>query len=123
MATKNKFRTQFDPKLPKEETFPSPSLTTPDQSMSVRTIIKRFTNGMSMPFQRELTFSEDNEDLRGLDITEIYEMRAENQREINYLQNSIEEYEKSELSKSEKIKLEKLKEQWKKEFESENSSS
>lgn len=94
-----------------------PSQTVPDQSMSIRTIIARFTNGLQAPVTRDLFFSEDNEDLRGLDITEIFELRRENQQEINALENAIKYHEAQELSKSEEKKLEKLKKEWVAEFQ------
>lgn len=57
-----------------------PSDTVPDQSMSVRTILERFANGTLGDMGNLPEFSEDNEDLRGLDISTRFDMEKEAKR-------------------------------------------
>lgn len=71
-----------------------PSATVPDQSLTVREILERFTRGLMPPISRELTFSEDAPDLRGLEPWQITEMLHENRSEINALQAEIQRRQK-----------------------------
>lgn len=81
-----------------------PSQTVPDQSMSVRTILERFASGTLNDVGTIPEYSEDNPDLRGLDISQIYEMRKQARENANALQEAIktEAREKRELRNQQK---------------------
>lgn len=75
-------RTQNKKKIPKEkgETFTLPSLTVPDQTLSIRKILDRYAKGQ--PFSaptREPIYNEDYDydNLNHYDLTEIDDMVAE----------------------------------------------
>lgn len=74
-----------------------PSMTVPDQSLTVREILERFTRGLMPPISRELQFTEDLEDLRGLEPWQIYEKIDENKRELARIEAVMKERQKEEL--------------------------
>jgi hypothetical protein len=65
------------------ETSKLPSMTVPDQSLTVRQILQRFANGtlgdisMNEPF-----YSEDLPDLRGMDMVQLNDMKREANQDI-----------------------------------------
>lgn len=63
-----------------------PSETVPDQAMSMRTIMARFASGTINDISRPVEYSEDMPDLRGLDISQIHDMKLENARKIKALE-------------------------------------
>lgn len=66
------------------------SMTVPDQSLSIREILKRYASGtISDIAHKNVIYSEDMPDLRGLDISELYEMRHEAQQDIDLIQNEL----------------------------------
>lgn len=78
----------------KESNF-GESQTVPDQSLTIRQILQRSVNGTLGNIAQDVEFSEDNFDLRGLDIVELMELRRDTNQRIKYLkeQQAIEEEE------------------------------
>lgn len=65
------------------------SETVPDQSLTVREIMEKFANGTLPDITRELEFTEDLPDLRGLDISQVHNMRDNNRNDITAMQESV----------------------------------
>lgn len=111
------FRKQFqkDYKGSKGEVNKSPSLTVPDDTLTIRQIIDRYTKGLSAPIMFDKVYSEDNPDIRGLDIVELKQLAEENQSVINkHLENqriAKQKAEQAERLEFEKYKLEKQKQE------------
>lgn len=81
-----------------------PSLTVPNQSMGIDEILKRHTLGLPMTGQRVELWEGDEQimpDLKGLDLSEIQELREEAMEKIT----SIRERYAKEISKKEREKL------------------
>lgn len=72
------------------------SMTVPDQSMTIRDIIDKFAHGVVPDLSRDLEYSEDMPDLRGMDISELHEMRKQVKQDIKDIEEEI----KSRKSKS-----------------------
>jgi len=109
-----KFRTlQNAGKTKVNEIIKTPSETTPDQTLSVREIMSRYANGTLNDLQQELEYNEDDEDYRGLDPVEMYNL---SRQAGEIVQSEIE------TSKKRKTKAdrEKLKEELRKEIANEN---
>lgn len=70
-----------------------PSLTVPDQSYSVREIMQKFAQGTLPDIYKEPEFSEDLPDLRGLDISEIFDMKQTVKDEIKTKKQKYEDLE------------------------------
>lgn len=75
--------------FPIKEVNTLPSLTVPDQAMSIEEILRRFASGTMPDILRENVFTEDLPDLRGLDISEIHAMRAEAEQDVEYYKNEL----------------------------------
>jgi len=90
MATKIKLRkfrkVSMAGNSPDKEVNTLPSETVPNQAMSMRTIMARFASGTLNDISRETEYSEDLPDLRGLDISQLHDMKLENQRKIKELE-------------------------------------
>lgn len=67
-----------------------PSLTVPDQSFTVREILEKFANGTLSDVAIQPSYSEDLPDLRGLDISQIHDMKVANDREVKELKEKYE---------------------------------
>lgn len=71
------------------------SLTTPEFGLTVRTIMAKFAQGISVPTYSGI-FTEDLPDLRGYDLEEIAEWKANNKAHIEDLEqrkrNGITDY-------------------------------
>lgn len=65
------------------------SETVPDQSMTIRDIIDKYAHGVLPDFSQELEYSEDMPDLRGMDISELHNMRREVKQEIKDIEAEI----------------------------------
>lgn len=65
------------------------SQTVPDMALSIREIMSRYASGTLDDLQNELFYSEDLPDLRGLDISQLMEMKSEAQQDVNRLQQEI----------------------------------
>ena len=63
-----------------------PSMTVPHQALTIREILARYASG-TVPdvMTRDENYSEDNEDLRGIDIAEYHDLKASNSVEIETL--------------------------------------
>ena len=77
----------------KGQTFTEPSLTIPDQTMSIRTIMERYARGL--PFEDRKTPLFDTEDLstgvdlRKLDLVDIQEMSIEHKKTIKKHKDTV----------------------------------
>lgn len=82
------FKTPYNAdNFPKEaEENDEPSMTIPDESMSVREIMNRYAKGLPLMGQRVPMYDSENEidlpDLTGKDLAEIQEIREQVQQEI-----------------------------------------
>jgi len=77
------------PSKNKEKNF-LPSETVPDQSLSVREIMQKFASGTLGDLTRELEFTEDLPDLRGLDISQVHAMRDAGRKDYAQMKESVE---------------------------------
>lgn len=73
--------------------FTLPSMTVPDQTMSIRTILEKYARGENFN-QRIPVFSEDDGenmgiDIRRLDLSEIADLKRQNDAEIQRMQTEI----------------------------------
>lgn len=89
-----KFRTPFtsmDEKNPIAEKTIGKSETVPDQSLTVREILKKYASGTLDDIASEAFYNDDDDlpDLRGLDITELYQMKRDAQMDIDEIQAMI----------------------------------
>lgn len=90
------FRTPYTSmaeKKPLAEKVIGKSETLPDQSLSVRDILQKFANGTLDEIANDAFYSEDLPDLRGLDITELEEMKRDAQMDIDEIQAMIDMHE------------------------------
>lgn len=83
------------------------SLTVPDQTMSIRTILERYSRGLPIGGRTDVYYDEEDEmpDIKSLDLSEIQEMR-ENAKQtiekysrkkvINNVDNTVENSERVE---------------------------
>ena len=91
-----KFRTPYssiDDQNPVAEINTGISEAIPDQSLSVREILQKFASGTLDELSRDLEFSDDLPDLRGLDITELQQMKRYAQMDIDEIQAMIDLHE------------------------------
>jgi len=98
-----------------------PSQTIPDQTMSVKEILSRYSRGLPLEGNKTPIYNGEEiiPDLRRMDLSEIQEMQQENQRYITEETEKIEteQREKKRKKKYEEIETE-LREKIKKENES-----
>lgn len=73
------------------EKFLKPSLTVPDESMSVRTILDKYASNTlgDLAFNQKLNYTQDLPDLRGLDIVQLNEMREYAALEVENIETAI----------------------------------
>ncbi|OPB99123.1 hypothetical protein BAS10_05525 [Elizabethkingia meningoseptica] len=91
-----KFRTPFtsmDEENPVAEIVTGKSETVPDQSLTVREILDKFASGTLDEISRDLDYSDDLPDLRGLDIVELEALKHEAQMDIDEIQAMIDMHE------------------------------
>lgn len=104
MKVKNSLNAnEFEKKYRKIET---PSLTVPDQTMSIRTILERYARGLPVGGKMDMYYDEDDTmpDYRTLDLTEIADLQQEvkttiekhRKKVINNVDNSVENSERVE---------------------------
>lgn len=89
---KTRFRTPWtsmENNSPVAETVTGVSKTIPDQTLTVRDILLKFASGTLDELSKELEYNEDMPDLRGLDISELYDMRADAQMDIDEINAMI----------------------------------
>ncbi|CAI9672780.1 hypothetical protein [Elizabethkingia anophelis] len=93
-----KFRTPFtsmDEKNPIAEKTIGKSETVPDQSLTVREILKKYANGTLDDIgNRDIYYNDDDDgfdgvDLRGLDISELQQLERDAQIDIDEIQAMI----------------------------------
>ena len=67
------------------------SCTVPDQSLSIREILMRYANGTvsDISLNNELVYSEDMPDLRGIDISELQQLKKEAQADVKDIQAEL----------------------------------
>ena len=72
------------------KTFSLPSLTVPDQTMSVRTILERYSRGLPVGGRLDIIYDEENDlpDPRTLDLSERQELADKYKKEINEIKSS-----------------------------------
>lgn len=86
--------------------FTQPSLTIPDQTMSLETLLERYTRGLPIGGRSDVYYDEDDTmpDYKTLDLAEIQELREEvkttfekhRKKVINNVDNSVENSERVE---------------------------
>lgn len=67
------------------------SCTVPDQSLSIREILIRYANGTisDISLNNELVYSEDMPDLRGIDISELQQLKKEAQADVKDIEAEL----------------------------------
>lgn len=78
LRAKPRIRTQYNPPIYKGQHNSQPSLTVPDQSLTVVQILKQHTKGITFPNGKMELWEGDEElmpDLVGLDLSEIQDLR------------------------------------------------
>ena len=67
------------------------SCTVPDQNLSIREILMRYANGTvsDISLNNELVYSEDMPDLRGIDISELQQLKKEAQADVKDIQAEL----------------------------------
>jgi len=90
----------------KYKTFSQPSMTVPDQTMSIRTILERYSRGLPIGGRTDEYYDEEDTmpDYRTLDLTEIADLQLEvketfekhRKKVINNVDNSVENSERVE---------------------------
>lgn len=80
------------------------SMTVPDMALSVREIMQRYASGTLDQIQNELYYSEDLPDLRGLDISQVMEMKKEAQADVKRLQQEIKDRKTEKQTETDVIK-------------------
>lgn len=93
-----KFKTPYssmDDENPVAEIVTGVSHTVPDQSLTVREILEKFASGTLDEIAGEPFYNDDNDlpDLRGLDITELEQMKRDAQMDIDEIQAMIDLHE------------------------------
>lgn len=108
--TNMKFNKQWNDRVPSrndKETNNQPSMTVPDQNMSVREIMQRHAKGLPTGGQKVPFYDEDSDlpDPKTLDLSEIQEFRDEYREKVD----SINDKKKSaEQKKAEKMRLDEI---------------
>ena len=92
----------------KGQTFTQPSLTVPDQTMSIRTIMERYARGLPIDGQKTPIYDIENLstglDPRKLDLVDIQEMGIEHKKTLSEHKNRLSKAE----AKKQKDEFEKL---------------
>lgn len=92
------------------------SITLPEQTMSMRTILDRYRRGMPLEMRAKepLFYNGEFPDISKLDISEIHELKRQNQIEIERMELQLqknEEYKKLKKQKDLEEQLQKLKQE------------
>lgn len=93
-----------------------PSMTIPDQSLTVKEIMHRFARGLSTTQKEGAYYGEEEmPDLRNMDLSDIEDLKLANMEEITRLQGELQaEQKKADFLRNKKL-LEKKFEEYKKE--------
>ena len=85
----------MDDENPVAEIVTGVSHTVPDQALTVREILEKFASGTLDEIAGEPFYNDDDElpDLRGLDITELEQMKRDAQMDIDEIQAMIDLHE------------------------------
>lgn len=88
----------------------SPSLTVPDQSLTLRELLTNYTRGQELPYgkQQPAFFDEDIDvpDLKRLDLVEIQELAEGNAHKASKLQKSLEHLDAQKAEQEFNLKVE-----------------
>lgn len=99
------FRTpwNYQPEVPVISTLPS--MTEPDQSLSIKDCLTRFAQGKPITKTRKAVYTGDNytPDLRKMDLTEMHELAAENRGAIRKLKQELTIQEQKLLARKAKL--------------------
>lgn len=92
------------------------SITVPDQTMSMRTILDRYRRGMPLEIRQKepLFYNGEFPDLSKMDISEIHQLKKEAAAEVQRMQKELqdkEEYKRMQKQKELEQQLEDLKKQ------------
>lgn len=73
------------------ETNELPSLTVPDQSMSVRELLERHTRGLGNTGVKVPMYDDEDElpDVRTLDLAELEELREQNREQMKLIRDNV----------------------------------
>lgn len=87
----SRFKTWSNSKPTQGKTFSMPSMTTPDQTMSMRTILDRYAKGLPVADGKEPIWDDDAESSSGinpktLDLVDLQIMGMENKERISHLE-------------------------------------
>lgn len=87
----SRFKTWSNSKPTQGKTFSMPSMTTPDQTMSMRTILDRYAKGLPVSDGKEPIWDDDAENSSGinpktLDLVDLQIMGMENKERISHLE-------------------------------------
>lgn len=107
MVKQKKYRCVWDTHVPDKEKNTLPSLTVPDEGLTVRQILNRYANGTIPDLSSDQNYTEDANDLRFLDMSELLEIRKQTNLQINKLRKK-EADEESERKKLEEIENQRL---------------
>jgi len=101
-----KWNTQYNPHQVKEETNDSPSLTIPNEALSVREILIRYSRGLPID-ERVPIYDEENDllDPRKLDLADVQALREQYQEELQNLKEK-QKQQHEEQKQKEQVKLE-----------------
>lgn len=68
-----------------------PSVTVPDQAMSVKEILRRYANGLPLSQSNDLVYTGDDytPDLRTMDLVDIERLQAQNLRDIREMEKEL----------------------------------
>lgn len=69
-----------------------PSLTVPDQTLSLRQLLERYTRGQGISIKRDVTYSEEDfTDLEKMDKFERADLKSQNQQYIDELRQELQQ--------------------------------
>lgn len=90
-------RTSQNTKADKGLTCLDPSLTVPDQSLSLRELLTNYTRGHELPQNKAIPMYNENEfypDIKKMDLVDIQELAQTNASKAGELKKQLEDYKK-----------------------------
>lgn len=94
MKFQNHYNTEEFPRRYEELPSLTPSMTIPDQSMSVGEIMRRFASGLPISGQKVPSFNEEEiPDMDRLDLSEKFDLVEENRNRIALMQKALQDQE------------------------------
>lgn len=95
----------FNYEVPRGKVFTQKSITIPDEAMSIREIMNRFSRGIPVPNERPIYFEGDvlNPDFNQMDLTEMEDYQKQMVDRLSQMRNSVkqEKEEQKEQNKEE----------------------